>query len=73
MAHARALLGLEDDAERQRLAQLIAERGLSVRETEHVVGKAMKWEGGAFHQRPPMSDTWLRMVVSAREEASRTR
>lgn len=34
MGHARALLGLEDDEERVRLAQLIAERQWSVRETE---------------------------------------
>jgi ParB family transcriptional regulator, chromosome partitioning protein len=34
MGHARALLGLEDDAERVRLAQLIATRHWSVRETE---------------------------------------
>src|SRR3981189_1849931 len=41
MGHARALLGLEDDAGRVRLAQRVAERGLSVRETEDRVRKAM--------------------------------
>jgi ParB family chromosome partitioning protein len=45
MGHARALLGLEDDAERVRLAELVAERGLSVRETENLVRKALKGEG----------------------------
>jgi ParB family chromosome partitioning protein len=45
MGHARALLGLDDDAERKRLAQLIAERGLSVRETEDLVRKGTKRQG----------------------------
>jgi len=47
MGHARALLGLEDDAERVRLGQLVAERGYSVRETENLVRKALKGEGTA--------------------------
>jgi ParB family chromosome partitioning protein len=42
MGHARALLGLEDDAERVRVAQLIATRQWSVRETESQVRKAMQ-------------------------------
>ena len=40
--HGRALLGLEDDAERVRLGQLVAERSLSVRATENLVRKALK-------------------------------
>ncbi|HWX35585.1 MAG TPA: ParB/RepB/Spo0J family partition protein [Steroidobacteraceae bacterium] len=55
MGHARALLGLEDDAARERLAQLVAERGLSVRETENRVRKAMKGEGGAPAKDPKLS------------------
>jgi ParB family chromosome partitioning protein len=42
MGHARALLGLEDDAERVRVAQLIAARQWSVRETESQVRKALQ-------------------------------
>jgi len=42
MGHARALLGLDDDAERERLAQLIVQRALSVRATEKLVGNALK-------------------------------
>jgi ParB family transcriptional regulator, chromosome partitioning protein len=53
MGHARALLGLEDDPERERLAQLIAERGLSVRETENLVRKALRVVGGAVENRQP--------------------
>ena len=34
MGHARALLGLEDDAERVRLARYVVERQLSVRATQ---------------------------------------
>ena len=53
MGHARALLGLDDDAERLRLAQLVAARGLSVRETENLVRQALKGEGGASAAKPP--------------------
>jgi ParB family chromosome partitioning protein len=46
MGHARALLGLEDDAERVRVAQLIASRQWSVRDTESHVRKAQTGKGG---------------------------
>jgi ParB family transcriptional regulator, chromosome partitioning protein len=46
MGHARALLGLEDDAERVRVAQLIATRQWSVRDTESHVRKATQPGGG---------------------------
>jgi ParB family chromosome partitioning protein len=46
MGHARALLGLENDDGRLRLARLVAERGLSVRETENLVRKSPQGEGG---------------------------
>jgi ParB family chromosome partitioning protein len=55
MGHARALLGLEEDAGRVRLAQLVAERGLSVRETENRVRKATQAEGGQPSERPEIS------------------
>jgi ParB family chromosome partitioning protein len=42
MGHARALLGLEEDADRVRVAQLIATRQWSVRETESQVRRAMQ-------------------------------
>jgi ParB family chromosome partitioning protein len=44
MAHARALLGLEDGAERVRVAKLVVARGMSVRETEKLVRKALGGE-----------------------------
>ena len=47
MGHARALLGLRDDAERLRLGALVAERGCSVRETENLVRKALEGEASA--------------------------
>ena len=53
MGHARALLGLEDDAERVRLAQWVAARGLSVRQTESLVRQALKGEGGAKAAQTP--------------------
>lgn len=40
MGHARALLGLEDEAAQLRLGLLVARRGLSVRETERLVRAA---------------------------------
>jgi ParB family transcriptional regulator, chromosome partitioning protein len=57
MGHARALLGLEDDDERVRLARLVAERGLSVREIESLVRKALKGDksGVAAKSRPELS------------------
>ena len=47
MGHARALLGLESEAARTKLGQLVAERGLSVRETENLVRKVQHEEGRA--------------------------
>jgi ParB family chromosome partitioning protein len=55
MGHARALLGLEDDAERVRLAEVVAERALSVRETENLVRKALKGESAAVRKPPELS------------------
>jgi len=52
MGHARALLGLEDDSERERLGQLVAQRGLSVRETENMVREAPKGPGSAKRKAP---------------------
>jgi ParB family chromosome partitioning protein len=52
MGHARALLGLEGDGERERLARLVAERGLSVRETETLVRKSSDAKQGAGAHRP---------------------
>ncbi|HEX3603207.1 MAG TPA: ParB/RepB/Spo0J family partition protein [Steroidobacteraceae bacterium] len=46
MGHARALLGLEDEEERVRLAQMIATRQWSVRETESHVRKAAQTRSG---------------------------
>lgn len=42
MGHARALLGIEGDAARARMARLVTERGLSVRETENLVRKSLQ-------------------------------
>ncbi len=59
MGHARALLGLEDDAERLRIARLVAERGWSVRETENLVRKASRGAGKAG---PPATAPQLSVV-----------
>ena len=52
MGHARALLGVEEDAERVRVARLVVERSLSVRETEELVRRALAGEGSAAAKRP---------------------
>ncbi len=52
MGHARALLGLPDDAQRVRFAQLIATRQWSVRDTESHVRKATQQTRGASS--PPL-------------------
>jgi ParB family chromosome partitioning protein len=57
MGHARALLGLEGDDGRVRLAQLVAERGLSVRETENLVRKSSEGEAGQPSKRQKSSAT----------------
>jgi ParB family transcriptional regulator, chromosome partitioning protein len=54
MGHARALLGLEDDAERVRLAQLIATRQWSVRETEAQVRQATQTRSARSPAAPPV-------------------
>jgi ParB family transcriptional regulator, chromosome partitioning protein len=53
MGHGRALLGLEHETERERLAQLVVSRGLSVRETEKLVRKALEGNGDPVPKKPP--------------------
>jgi ParB family transcriptional regulator, chromosome partitioning protein len=53
MGHARALLGLEHESERERLAQHVLSRGLSVRETEKLVRKELDGGNDAPPKRPP--------------------
>jgi ParB family transcriptional regulator, chromosome partitioning protein len=55
MGHARALLGLDGDGERERMAKLIGDRELSVRETESRVRKALNAEGGPTGKAPGVS------------------
>ncbi|HEX3913334.1 MAG TPA: ParB/RepB/Spo0J family partition protein [Steroidobacteraceae bacterium] len=53
MGHARALLGIADDAERLRLAQLVATHQWSVRDTELQVRKAAQARSGRAPAAPP--------------------
>ncbi len=55
MGHARALLGFDDDEERLWLGKVVAERNLSVRETENLVRKALKGEGSSAPKAPDLS------------------
>ncbi len=54
MGHARALLGLPDDSERVRVAQMIATHEWSVRDTESHVRKAAQVQGGRTAGAPPV-------------------
>lgn len=54
MGHARALLGLDGDAERVRLAHLAVEQGWSVRDTEAHVRRASKGQRRAPTSAPPL-------------------
>jgi ParB family chromosome partitioning protein len=54
MGHARALLGLNGDAERERLARLVSDRGLSVRDTETLVRKCLEAQSEEPAQRPEL-------------------
>ena len=53
MGHARALLGLEDDTDRVRVAQLIATRQWSVRETESHVRRSLQARSARAPAAPP--------------------
>jgi ParB family chromosome partitioning protein len=53
MGHARALLGLEEKGEQERMAKAVVARGLSVRETEKLVRKALEGESDSRPKRPP--------------------
>lgn len=53
MGHARALLGLTNDAERVRVAQLVATQQWSVRDTESHVRKATQERGSRGATAPP--------------------
>jgi ParB family chromosome partitioning protein len=52
MGHGRALLALEEDAERSRLAERVVARGLSVRETEKWVQRILAGEEGTPSVKP---------------------
>jgi ParB family transcriptional regulator, chromosome partitioning protein len=54
MGHARALLGLSGDAQRERLGKHVADRGLSVRETETLVRKSLDGEQPAKRPELPV-------------------
>jgi len=77
MGHARALLGLPDEAAQLRVAREIVSRGLSVRETEAVVKKATQ---PAAAKELPQKDVHtraaeekLRFVLGTRVRIERTR
>lgn len=71
MGHARALLGLESDGERIRVGKLVAERGLSVRETEGLVRRALSG-AGAEKEKPKVPELSVIQQVLKTESVSVT-
>ncbi|SLM47585.1 putative chromosome-partitioning protein ParB [Nitrospira japonica] len=63
LGHAKVILGLSSPAEQQRIAQLIAARGLSVRETEKLVESALGEKKRKIKEvrRSPLSDVEHRL------------
>jgi ParB family chromosome partitioning protein len=64
MGHARALLGIDDEAGRVRIAQLVATRRWSVRDTETQVRK-MLGEKGASGTREPSASAFISDLAGA--------
>ncbi len=65
--HARALLGLKDEAAMMRLAEAVAARGLSVREVERLVRRQTRDRGSAA--KPTVISPQIRSLVSRLERA----
>ena len=63
MGHARALLGLENRRKQAEVAALVANKGLSVRETEALV-RRMAAPGAAPADDPPKADANIRKLES---------
>lgn len=63
LGHAKVILGLSNPGEQQRIAQLVAARGLSVRETEKLVESALgeKKRKAKEVKRSPLSDVEHRL------------
>jgi ParB family chromosome partitioning protein len=61
MGHARALLGLRDDAQTLAARQVVA-RGLSVRETERLVRRLQAEDGSGERARTPAEDPDIRRL-----------
>jgi ParB family chromosome partitioning protein len=61
MGHARAILGLAQPRQQAEVGQLVAKKGLSVRETEALVRKLIKPKGPAS-AKPPVIDPNVRQL-----------
>jgi ParB family chromosome partitioning protein len=62
MGHARALLGLTEDAARERVGKIVVNRGLSVRETEQLVRKELEGNPLSLAQKKPSDLTVVREI-----------
>ena len=60
MGHARALLGMNSDAEQARLVDEIVTRGLTVRETEQAVKRSLSGEKTRVSSTPAQNDANIR-------------
>ncbi len=69
MGHARALVALPDDADQRRIAGEVKARGLSVRETEALVKKALGPSGDKVAAEPKKKDADTRAAEEALHQA----
>lgn len=69
MGHARALVSLPSDADQRRIAREVMARGLSVRETEALVKKAMSAASGTPAVEPKKKDADTRAAEEALHQA----
>lgn len=69
MGHARALVSLPSEADQRRIAREVMARGLSVRETEALVKKAMSTGSGTPAAEPKKKDADTRAAEEALHQA----
>lgn len=72
MGHARALLGLEDQALEVEVCRRVSEKGLSVRETENLVRSLLTKKKAGQRKKEERLDPWLNEVANSLKRALAT-
>lgn len=71
--HARALLGIEDNAKKVELAKLIVDKGLNVRETESIIKKMKESKEDSKKKKPKEKPSFIMEIENKMEEFLGTR